>query len=225
MLFSLEIKSTFTCIFYNWNFSYNYFISDPKKPKVIVDFEDDKKTNSANATGGGMNIPLVASIVACVVIIIIASVFIVYRKKKVNQNRRGNKSNNEDEKAGFFGGQNRRLTSPRKDRGSVQEKMIFQQQHQGQLMGADQKRDSPIDCGYLSGNEIFIPNQQPTYVTAFPATAAYMPGQQYINWPLPAGYTGQPHIANMATAMYPYKQSIEQINPTAVYYPKSGGEG
>ena len=176
--------------------------------------KDDAKEKSG---GGGINVPLVASIVACVLIIVIASVFIVYRKKKANRNKQNNKS--EDEKAGFFGGQNRRLTSPRKDRSSVQEKMMFQQGLPGQ-------RDSPIDCGYLSGGEpIFIPtnpNQQPTYVTAFPGNGpAFVPGQQYINWPMPGGYAQQPHMANM----YPYKQSVEQINPTGVYYPKSGGEG
>ena len=228
---------------------YFYTIPDPSKPKVVTATKEDKNskddknskydTNSKDDTnskydtnskddkdgdskseGSGVNVPLIASIVACVVIIVIATVFIVYRRKsKTNKSKGKIKTNNEDEKAGFFcAGQNRRLTSPRKDRGSLQEKMIFQQ-GQG-------PRDSPIDCGYLSGNEMVYPNQQPMFVTAYPtATAAYMPGQQYINWPMPAGYPAQhPQMANMATAMYPYKQSVEQINPTGVYYAKSSGE-
>lgn len=218
----------FTLLLFIFNDLFFLFSTDPKKPKVIVSTKTKNDQNQDDAQeksgGGGMNVPLVISIVACVLIIIIATVLIVYRKKKANRNKHNNKNNsNEDEKAGFFGGagQNRRLTSPRKDRSSVQEKMIFQQGLPGQ-------RDSPIDCGYLSGGEqIFIPNQQPTYVTAFPGNAptAFVPaGQQYINWPMqPAGYAGQPHMANMA--MYPYKQSVEQINLTGVYYPKSGGEG
>jgi len=172
-----------------------------------------------------MNVPLIASIAACVIVILFASIFILYRRKRNERNRRKTPSN-EDEKTGFCGGKDRRrLTSPRKDRINMQGKIVLPEHGGVQLMDP---KDSPSDGGYLSGGEMFLPNQQPTFIPAFPATA-YMTGvgqQQYINWPLP-GFPNQPHMT-----AYPYKQSFEQITPasgmsgiTPVYYAKSNGEG
>ncbi|XP_066923365.1 uncharacterized protein [Clytia hemisphaerica] len=203
---------------------------DPSKPTIITPKGSDEKPDKGSGEegdgekksgGGGINIPLIASIVACVFIIIIASLFIFYRRTKSTNSQNTKSNSNEDEKAGFFGsGQNRRLTSPRRDRTPMQSKILMPDNN-----GGVQLVDKPehTDGGYLSGGELFIPNQQPTYVTAFPpATAAYVAGQPYINWPPMPAFAGQPHVANMA--MYPYKQSVEHINPTQMYYPKSGGE-
>lgn len=199
-------------------FSYITF-PDPQLKNTNVVLAKTKNNDEETSSGGGINIPLIASVAACIVAITIASaVFLCRRNRRPSELANNDK---EDEDAGLFEDRkDRRLASPRRDRTAVQSKVLLDGHGGAAIELNGRPRDTAT--GYMSGGDLFVPSQHPALITAIPQ-AAYVAGHHYINLPL------QAFSQTQLTTAYPYQQSYEQITPRNdslphVYY-KSGGEG